>query len=183
MLPKVDVGIRIPGSPKTQKDGGKMALNPRIYQERVDGYFLEVYTKRPYIRFRHIKTGRFVKRPPEIYIEVVVGAETGGGGEPLEVEGIGVMEIPIPYLEKVARIHGPEQVEEELDRAEDNIKEHLEYEIMVAFGDYIAGMLEKKKRELKMDAEPGGWIKYRHPKRYTTWKVMEISPWDEVWRG
>lgn len=160
-----------------------MAMNPRIYYERVDGYFLEVYTERPYIRFRNIRTGRFVKRPPEIYIEVVVGAETGGGGEPLEVEGIGVMRIEVMYLERVARTYGPEQVEEELDRAEDNIKEHLEYEILVAFGDYMANLLEKKKRELKRDAEPGGWIKYRHPRRYTTWKVIEISPWDEEWRG
>jgi len=160
-----------------------MAMNPRIYYERVDGYFLEVYTERPHIRFRNIRTGRFVKRPPEIYIEVVVGAETGGGGEPLEVEGIGVMRIEVMYLERVARTYGPEQVEEELDRAEDNIKEHLEYEILVAFGDYMANLLEKKKRELKRDAEPGGWIKYRHPRRYTTWKVMEISPWDEEWRG
>lgn len=145
-----------------------MSERKMIYSERVDHYRMEVYPTKPYLRFRDLITGRFVKRPPKIWMLVLCGAETGGGGEPIEVELMRVEPIDVDYLSTLP----PDQIDDMLYEIEKEIENKLYLKAGEYFGYYIASMLEKKARELRWEAEEITIIRWRHKKRYKSWREI-----------
>lgn len=143
----------------------------RIYWERVDLYRLEVYTTRPTIMFRDIATGRFVKAPPYFFVKAVMGAETGGGKEPIEVEVIASKKIMIDELRKL----DPFKVREYLDDIEKELYDEARDYVTRRFGSYIGGMLEERGRELTLEILPHIMVRYRHPKHSPEWKVIVVE--------
>jgi len=143
---------------------------PMISRERVDGLFLEIYDKKPYLRFRNAFTMRFVKAPDVFYMVKVLGAETGGGSEPIAVEAIFAHEFETEKLRK----YEPD----ELITAFEEVERDLEYEAILEvgalFGGDIADMMEQKKRELRLEVEEMRIIRWMHPKRYKEWREMVL---------
>ena len=146
----------------------------RIYRERVDEKMMEIYDKRPYIRFRDIFTGRYIKRPDRIGVIGISGGITWGGKEPIEVEAIITLWIDLDRL--LEEIEEPEDLvrffseEGDLwsDLAWDNYQAVRDY-----FNIWIAETLEFRGRELRQEIEEekqviryrkirrGGWTKWR----------------------
>jgi len=138
-----------------------------IHRERVEELFLEVYEERPFIRFRDIRTGRYVKRPEHLYIQVVVSAETTAGKEPIEVEAHAYQDITEIY-----RMTGDEVIDYLYEKQEELYDRLLE-EIGRWFGPYIVEYAERKGRELRKEVEAEGVLmRWRHPKRYKTFREM-----------
>jgi len=142
----------------------------RIYRERVDEKMLEIYDRRPYIRFRYIPTGRFMKRPERIGVIGISGGITHGGKEPLELEVINSKWIDIERL--LEEIEDPEELVNFFEEGGD-LWNDLEWGNYQAVRDYfniwLAETLEFRGRELRQEIEEEGIvIRYRR-KRGGEW--------------
>jgi len=129
----------------------------RIYRERVDEKMLEIYDRRPYIRFRHIPTGRFMKRPERIGVVGISGGITHGGKEPIRLEVINSKWIDIERLLEEKRY--PEDLVHYFEE-EGELWNELEWENYEAVRDYfniwLALTLEFRGRELRQEIEEEG---------------------------
>jgi len=151
---------------------------PRIYRERVDEKMLEIYDRRPYIRFRDIFTGRFIKRPERIGAVGISGGITHGGKEPIELE---VNNNKWIYIEELLeRIVEPEELVEYFEE-EGELWTTMEWENYEAVRDYfniwLAETLEFRGRELRQEIEEEGIIiRYRRLKRgeWTKWREIKV---------
>lgn len=149
-----------------------------IHRERVDNMWMEYYKRKPYIRFRNISTGLYVPRPESIIIIRILGVETSGGSEPIEIELIGRKRIYIQQLEEYK-----EEAEKTLDEEKTRLREKLIETLRKRFGEIFEGMAFdkivwedplKRKVMLTVKGEEGITIKYRHPSRTLKWKKEEI---------
>lgn len=151
--------------------GAERVRRRRVYSERVERLMLEVYTTKPTIMFRDIATGRFVKAPQFIFLKTIMGAETGRGKEPFEVEVIASRRIDIDELVKL----DPFKVGEYFDDVEKELYQRSGDVTREAFGPIIGAMLEERGRELTFEVLPRFTLRYRHPARYTEWKVLSLD--------
>jgi hypothetical protein len=150
----------------------------QIYRERVDTMYMEFYDTRPYIRFRSIYTGQFVKAPDKFYILRIVGAETNGGKEPIEVEVVGCKEIETKELEEYR-----EDAWYQLEVEENTLKDDMVEALKDKFGHQIEPLIfdkiveedpEKRKVMLTLEGVEGILIKWRHPKREGDFKKTVV---------
>lgn len=150
----------------------------QIYRERVDTMYMEFYDTRPYIRFRSIYTGRFVKAPDKFYIIRIIGAETNGGKEPIEIEVVGCKEISLQELSEYK-----EDAWYRLEIEEIILKDEMVEALKDKFGHQIEPLIfdkiveedtEKRKVMLTLDGIEGILIKWRHSKRETGFKKTVV---------
>jgi len=150
----------------------------RIYRERIDEKMMEIYDKRPYIRFRDIFTGRYIKRPDRIGVIGISGGITHGGKEPIELEVINSKWIDLEEL--LERIERPEDLVEYFEE-EGELWTTMAWENYEAVRDYfniwLAEVLEFRGRELRQEIEEEGIIiRYRKRRRgeWTEWREIRI---------
>jgi len=150
-----------------------------IYRERIDLLYLEIYDLKPFLRFRHIPTGRFVRRPDYISYVYVCGGTTWGGKEPIEVEAIFQLEVETSRLVEIA-----ESGEWLVDfiKAEGELETRMDFRCERAvednFNPWIAETLEKRKRELRVGKiETKIILRYRKFRRgrWEKWRRKEIE--------
>jgi len=150
----------------------------RIYRERVDHKMMEIYDLRPFIRFRDILTGRFIRRPPRIGVIGISGGITWGGKEPLEVEAKVSVWIDIEeLLEEFKTGKEIKEYFEEEGELEGKL-DHLNYvAVRDNFNIWIAETLEFRGRELRQEIDVEEvHIRYRRQKAgvWMKWEDLKV---------
>ena len=148
----------------------------RIYRERVDEKMLEIYDRRPYIRFRDIFTGRFIKRPERIGVKGISGGSTFGGHQPIRLEVHNLKWIDLDRL--LEEIREPEELVDFFEEGGDlwNDLEWGNYQaVRNYFNIWLAETLEFRGRELKQEIEEEGIII-----RYQKMRGGKWGDWEEI---